>query len=271
MQISTIARRRELPPARNQGTGGDDGFSLLRTACWPPWIRSCTNLACLIATLTVVAWLVPGTALAWTSGYANIADGNTGGNSCLDLQAGSSANGTPIQQWTCNGQPWQNWALQSTSQAGYYEVVNQYTGKCMDVVGGSPNDGAPIQEWDCLGNPQQLWQPVWQQSTGWFQLTNAILTSPQECLDVPNGSANDGVGCSSGPVTATASKTGTAQLLPLLTDKADHAAARTRPELPRMLRTPPPRGRQSVPGLSRQHHRAGTPATRRASQTKRYG
>src|SRR5437868_3309847 len=30
---------------------------------------------------------------------------------CMDVQATNTADGAKIGQWTCNGNPWQNWSL----------------------------------------------------------------------------------------------------------------------------------------------------------------
>ncbi len=156
-----------------------------------------------LAAVVLVAFVVlPSAALAWSSTYSQIADGNTGYSSCLDVTGGSSANGTPIQQWSCNGDAQQQWALASTSTTGYFEVVNENSGSCLDVTGGSSANGTRIQQWSCNGGPQQLWTLVDEGSS--YELANDIAASPPLCLDVTGGSAANGTpiqqwSCNDGP------------------------------------------------------------------------
>ncbi|MET1071547.1 MAG: ricin-type beta-trefoil lectin domain protein [Umezawaea sp.] len=112
---------------------------------------------------------------------------------CLDVAAASSANGTAVQLYDCNGSAAQQWTVESdgTLRAlgkcldikdngtadgsklqiwdcsasankqwkanAAKDVVNPATGKCLDVTGNSSANGAPIQIWACGGGANQKW------------------------------------------------------------------------------------------------------------------
>ncbi len=72
---------------------------------------------------------------------------------CLDVNAGGTANGTKIQLWTCNGGGNQNWAAQSDGT-----LRNPQSGKCLDVSGNNSADGAVVHLWSCIsGAANQKW------------------------------------------------------------------------------------------------------------------
>ncbi|MEW2517048.1 ricin-type beta-trefoil lectin domain protein [Actinacidiphila alni] len=95
---------------------------------------------------------------------------------CLDLNAGSAANGTPVQLWTCNGTVAQVW---TSGQDGTVRAQ----GKCLDVTGAATGNGSPVELWDCNGGGNQQWQPY-----------NGGLRNPASgrCLDDPAFSVADG-------------------------------------------------------------------------------
>ncbi|MFF1920952.1 ricin-type beta-trefoil lectin domain protein [Streptomyces sp. NPDC058221] len=70
------------------------------------------------------------------------------GGKCLDVTDGSSADGTAIQLFDCNGGAAQqfSWADDGTAQV---------LGKCLDVTGGSDASGALVQLYDCARVNQQ--------------------------------------------------------------------------------------------------------------------
>jgi len=71
-------------------------------------------------------------------------------NMCVDVRGGSSANGTPIQLWTCNGTAAQQW---TTQDDGTIHAM----GKCLDVAGGGTARGTAVQLSDCDGSAGQTW------------------------------------------------------------------------------------------------------------------
>ena len=96
---------------------------------------------------------------------------------CLDVGGGSTADGTQIQLWTCNGGAAQKWTRHRDSTL-------RALGKCLDVTGGGTANGAKVQLWTCNGSGAQNWtaQP------------NGSLRNPQsgKCLDANGGSSADG-------------------------------------------------------------------------------
>ena len=87
---------------------------------------------------------------------------------CVDVRAASTANGTPVQVYTCNQTAAQSWTAQSSSAL-------QALGKCLDVTAGGTANGTLVQLYDCNGTGAQIWQ---HQSDG-------SLLNPQsgKCLD----------------------------------------------------------------------------------------
>lgn len=98
------------------------------------------------------------------------------GGRCLDVQSGSSVDGTPVQLWSCNGSAAQAWAPMG-------DAVTTM-GKCLDVAGGSTAAGARLQLWRCNGTGAQQWLPT---DTG-------SLVNPRSgaCVDVRGGADQDG-------------------------------------------------------------------------------
>jgi GH18 family chitinase len=96
---------------------------------------------------------------------------------CVDVAAASTANGTAIQLYSCNGTNAQSWTVGTD---GTLRALN----KCMDVTSGSTVNGAKIQLWDCNGSGAQVWQAQ----------SNGTLRNPQsnKCLDVTGNNSADG-------------------------------------------------------------------------------
>ncbi|MBN1171679.1 MAG: family 16 glycosylhydrolase [Micromonosporaceae bacterium] len=89
----------------------------------------------------------------YTSGGA--VSGATGritgiGGKCVDVAAASTANGTAIQLYDCNGTNAQQWTIASDGSI-------RALGKCMDVTSGSTANGALVQLYDCNGTGAQQW------------------------------------------------------------------------------------------------------------------
>ena len=95
---------------------------------------------------------------------------------CVDVAAASTANGTAVQLYTCNGTNAQTWTV------GTDDTIRAL-GKCMDVASGSTANGANVQLWDCNGSGAQVWQAQ----------SNQTLRNPQsnKCLDVRDNSSAD--------------------------------------------------------------------------------
>lgn len=75
---------------------------------------------------------------------------------CLDIEAGSTADGARSQQSICNDAISQRFAL-SAEPGGAYRMVNLNSGKSLDIAGVSTANGAPLQQWTSLaGNNQRF-------------------------------------------------------------------------------------------------------------------
>ena len=70
---------------------------------------------------------------------------------CIDLNNGSSADQTPIQQWDCVDNPNMKWKFQPFNPlASVFKLVNARSGSCMDVQWGSTADNAPLWGFHCF-------------------------------------------------------------------------------------------------------------------------
>ncbi|MFD0785701.1 glycosyl hydrolase family 18 protein [Micromonospora azadirachtae] len=99
------------------------------------------------------------------------------GGKCVDVAAAGTANGTPIQLYTCNGTNAQRWTVGS-------DGTLRALGKCADVTSAGTANGTKIQLWDCNGSGAQVWQAQ----------SNGTLRNPasNKCLDATDNSSADG-------------------------------------------------------------------------------
>jgi beta-glucosidase len=96
---------------------------------------------------------------------------------CVDVQAANSANGTPVQTYTCNGTAAQQW---TTGTDGTVRAL----GRCLDVTAAGTADNTKVQLYDCNGTGAQVWQ---HRSDGSF-----LNPVSGRCLDIPAASATPG-------------------------------------------------------------------------------
>ncbi|MFI1790123.1 ricin-type beta-trefoil lectin domain protein [Streptomyces olivaceoviridis] len=97
---------------------------------------------------------------------------------CLDVAGGSSANGTAVQLYDCNGSAAQQWTVQADGSI-------QALGKCLDVSSASTADGAKVQLYDCNGTGAQRWS--YNAAT-----SDVVNTAANKCLDVTDNSSANG-------------------------------------------------------------------------------
>ena len=97
------------------------------------------------------------------------------GGKCVDVAGASSANGTAIQLYTCNGSTAQSWTVGTDGTV-------RALGKCLDVTGASSANGTKIQLYDCNGTAAQQWAPN----------ADGTLRSLGKCLDATGPSSADG-------------------------------------------------------------------------------
>jgi ricin-type beta-trefoil lectin protein len=68
----------------------------------------------------------------------------------MAVAGNSSANGTKVVVWKCDGGSSQQWA-------GYSDGTLRIHGKCLDVTGRSTAVAAKVDLWACNGGPSQRW------------------------------------------------------------------------------------------------------------------
>ncbi|MFI6074447.1 RICIN domain-containing protein [Actinoplanes sp. NPDC051343] len=123
-----------------------------------------------------------------TGTFFTFVSGNSG--KCLDAASASTANGTAVQQYGCNGSAAQQWEFLPAADAGYYVIVNHNAPQpAIDVDGPSTTSGAKIHLWSNGGWSSQEWQPV-QESSGAYHFVSHYSGL---CLDTPGASQADGV------------------------------------------------------------------------------
>jgi chitosanase len=123
--------------------------------------------------------LIPGAALAYGLLPASAAAAGpiTGpGAKCVDVAGASSADGTAVQLFDCNGTGAQLWTV------GNADNTIRALGKCLNVAASAVTNGARVQLATCTANAAQKWTPA----------SGALVnTASGKCLDATNrGTAN---------------------------------------------------------------------------------
>jgi len=124
------------------------------------------------------------TAVSAGSTYTLVRDGS---GKCLDVNGAGTADGTNIQQWTCNGTGAQSFRVDSLG-SGQVRLVNPSSGKCVDLDGAGTSNGTNVQLWTCNGTVAQSW--VLQDQGGGF--TRLMNPHSGKCLDVNGAGSADG-------------------------------------------------------------------------------
>jgi O-glycosyl hydrolase len=73
---------------------------------------------------------------------------------CLDVDGGGTADGTPVQIWSCRGNANQSW---TSTDAGELRATIGGVTKCLDATGGGTANGTRIVMWSCNGGANQQW------------------------------------------------------------------------------------------------------------------
>jgi hypothetical protein len=108
---------------------------------------------------------------------------NSGNNMCVDARAAAVANGTAIQQYTCNSTAAQQFGVRSTDSGFSRIAARSNAQQVIDVTNVSTADNAPLQLWSYSGGANQQWQAV-AETGGRYHFT---ARSSGKCLSVPNG------------------------------------------------------------------------------------
>jgi hypothetical protein len=114
---------------------------------------------------------------------------NRGSSKCVDARSAATANGTAIQQYTCNATLAQQYQFAPTSD-GFVRINNRgNAAQVIDVSNTSTADNAALHLWAYGGGSNQQWQPV-AETDGYYHFTSRLSG---KCLTVPNGSTADSV------------------------------------------------------------------------------
>ncbi|HET6504117.1 MAG TPA: RICIN domain-containing protein [Amycolatopsis sp.] len=114
---------------------------------------------------------------------------NVNSGKCVDARAAATANGTAVQQYSCNGTGAQQWIFTATD-SGYFQVGNATAGaQVWDDTDVSSADSSPIQLWTYGGGTNQQWQAV-PETPNTYHFVNRFSG---KCLDVPSASTSDSV------------------------------------------------------------------------------
>ena len=99
------------------------------------------------------------------------------GGKCLNDVGNSSANGTAMDIWTCNGSSSQHWTVVK-------DQTLRIHGKCLDVYHGGTASGTKVDLYKCNGSTAQQWRVQ----------TRGQLVNPHsgKCLTDPGGSTANG-------------------------------------------------------------------------------
>ncbi|ROQ77195.1 RICIN domain-containing protein [Streptomyces sp. NBC_01260] len=136
-----------------------------------PAVRSALGV---VAAAALLAGLTGSPALGAAAATGQI----TGvGGKCVDIAAGGTANGTPVQLYDCNGSAAQQWSLGGDGTV-------KALGKCLDVASGGTANGSVVQLWDCNGSAAQRWSV-----SGARDIVNP---QADKCLDATGNSSANG-------------------------------------------------------------------------------
>lgn len=103
---------------------------------------------------------------------------------CLDISAGSTANGAKVQTYPCNGTAAQTFTFADLANWNM-ELRAMNSGKCVDVTNASMADGALVQQWACNTSSAQTWKMT---MINWGTMEVELkANNSNKCLDVDNG------------------------------------------------------------------------------------
>jgi beta-glucanase (GH16 family) len=99
------------------------------------------------------------------------------GGKCVDVAGASTANGTAVQLFDCNGTTAQQWTVGT-------DGTIRALGKCLDVTSAGTADGTRVQLWDCNGTGAQRWSVT--------AARDIINANANKCLDATGSSSANG-------------------------------------------------------------------------------
>ncbi|GIF02752.1 ricin-type beta-trefoil lectin domain protein [Actinoplanes siamensis] len=97
---------------------------------------------------------------------------------CVDVPNATTANGTQVQLWDCDGSAKQRWSYTGSKQ------LMVYGNKCLDASGNGTTSGTAVIIWDCHGALNQQWNVN----------ADGTITSVQSglCVDANNAATANG-------------------------------------------------------------------------------
>ena len=112
---------------------------------------------------------------------------NRASGKCMDARGSGTANGTVVQQYTCNNTFAQHFQIQDAG-GGYYRI-NQRNSvpQVLDIVGVNAANGAKTHLWSYVGGANQQWRAE-ASGTGSYRFR---ARHSNRCLDVPSGAATE--------------------------------------------------------------------------------
>jgi hypothetical protein len=161
-------------------------------------MRRVVSLGLAFAVVVGSALLSAGPASAGPGGVP-IASAHSG--KCIDLAAGSTADGGSVIQFTCHDRDNQRWHITRVVGSNAVKIRSALTNRCLDIAEKSTRNGAAVHQWDCqdglrntdTSEGSQLWNVKTEDNArGWTYYRFSNVKSGK-CLDVPGGSTADGV------------------------------------------------------------------------------
>ncbi|GLW50088.1 hypothetical protein Stsp02_57490 [Streptomyces sp. NBRC 14336] len=157
------------------------------TRTHPPAAASLAVLSLAAGLLAAVPTTAQAAPEALPTGFATVMNAASG--RCLDARAAATANGTAVQQYSCNGTTAQRWSFTATGD-GYVRINNaNNTGQVVDVAEVSSADNAPVHLWAYGGGANQQWRAE-DLGGGAYRFVNR---HSGKCLDDPGASTADSV------------------------------------------------------------------------------
>lgn len=137
-----------------------------------------------LAFVGAVAASIGAAAPAFADDHFDVTVRNTATGKCLAPQGGSSADGVPIVQVTCNGSAFQRWDFIDRGDH-VFQIRNAVSLKCMDVWGLN-NNGVKVIQWPCARTTNQRLQAS-RDLPDFVTLKSRVAGTKTHCLDVPGG------------------------------------------------------------------------------------
>jgi Ricin-type beta-trefoil lectin domain/Concanavalin A-like lectin/glucanases superfamily len=122
-----------------------------------------------------------------TTGWYQLVNRNSG--KCVDARSSGTANGTVVQQYTCNTTNAQQVQFQPVS-GGYFRIGNRNnSAQVFDVTSASTADGASVILKTYAGATEQQWQPIAEAGSYW----HLVARRSGKCLHVHASETADSV------------------------------------------------------------------------------